>query len=380
VSARVALPPGEYTGAELGRALAFALMTARYAGLPRAPVEGDTDSDSSDGGGAPPSGASDAASSRAGSAWGGEERAGGGGDPAALPFEWQCEVAPSGLLRLSLRGGTFFRFVVAFDHGQTCDHGQTDAAEEAGGGSPRAERAPSGALSRRPSSLGRQPSGGGRRRGAAGPPRFPLAELLGFATDGEGRAESDRPVREGGAWATALAAAAPWGGSAEREAAAPEAGVCRAPEAQGSSAAELELAEMLLARPQAAEAAVLVRDTSFAHSKVFMGMLQAGVVPRSCGAALGVRPAPAPPDGRGEAAGAEANGSSGAIDFAFLEEEWGAAGAGGAGRGAAVARLLSDGFAATGGAPPPSPSPRNKWTRRVPHPVLIGHTASLTPY
>ena len=54
VSARVALPPGEYTGAELGRALAFALMTARYAGLPRAPVEGDTDSDSSDGGGAPP--------------------------------------------------------------------------------------------------------------------------------------------------------------------------------------------------------------------------------------------------------------------------------------------------------------------------------------
>ena len=24
--------------------------------------------------------------------------------------------------------------------------------------------------------------------------------------------------------------------------------------------------------------------------------------------------------------------------------------------------------------------PRTKWTRRVPHPVLIGHTASLTPY
>ena len=29
--------------------------------------------------------------------------------------------------------------------------------------------------------------------------------------------------------------------------------------------------------------------------------------------------------------------------------------------------------------PPPSP-PRTKWTRRVPHPVLIGHAASLTPY
>ena len=24
--------------------------------------------------------------------------------------------------------------------------------------------------------------------------------------------------------------------------------------------------------------------------------------------------------------------------------------------------------------------PRTKWTRRVPHPVLIGHAASLTPY
>ena len=28
---------------------------------------------------------------------------------------------------------------------------------------------------------------------------------------------------------------------------------------------------------------------------------------------------------------------------------------------------------------PPLPS-RTKWTRRVPHPVLIGHAASLTPY
>jgi hypothetical protein len=31
--------------------------------------------------------------------------------------------------------------------------------------------------------------------------------------------------------------------------------------------------------------------------------------------------------------------------------------------------------------PPPPPSPsRTKWTRHVPHPILIGHAASLTPY
>ena len=29
---------------------------------------------------------------------------------------------------------------------------------------------------------------------------------------------------------------------------------------------------------------------------------------------------------------------------------------------------------------PEAPPPRTKWTRRVPHPVLIGHAASLTPY
>ena len=29
--------------------------------------------------------------------------------------------------------------------------------------------------------------------------------------------------------------------------------------------------------------------------------------------------------------------------------------------------------------PPPPPLPRTKWTRRVPHPVLIGHVASLFP-
>jgi len=28
--------------------------------------------------------------------------------------------------------------------------------------------------------------------------------------------------------------------------------------------------------------------------------------------------------------------------------------------------------------PPPPPPPRTKWTRRVPHPVLIGHAASLS--
>jgi hypothetical protein len=28
----------------------------------------------------------------------------------------------------------------------------------------------------------------------------------------------------------------------------------------------------------------------------------------------------------------------------------------------------------------PPPPPRTKWTRRVPHPVLIRHAASLTPY
>ena len=30
--------------------------------------------------------------------------------------------------------------------------------------------------------------------------------------------------------------------------------------------------------------------------------------------------------------------------------------------------------------PPPPPPPRTKWTRRVPHPVPIGHAASLTTY
>ena len=38
---------------------------------------------------------------------------------------------------------------------------------------------------------------------------------------------------------------------------------------------------------------------------------------------------------------------------------------------AAAERALAD------EAPPPPPPPRNKWTRRFPHPVLIGHAASL---
>jgi hypothetical protein len=33
-----------------------------------------------------------------------------------------------------------------------------------------------------------------------------------------------------------------------------------------------------------------------------------------------------------------------------------------------------------GASPPPPTPPRTKWTRRVPHSVLIGHAASLTPY
>ena len=37
-------------------------------------------------------------------------------------------------------------------------------------------------------------------------------------------------------------------------------------------------------------------------------------------------------------------------------------------------------LAAGGLPPPPLPPLRTKWTRRVPHPVLIGHAASLTPY
>jgi len=37
-----------------------------------------------------------------------------------------------------------------------------------------------------------------------------------------------------------------------------------------------------------------------------------------------------------------------------------------------------DGRVAHARGPPPPPPPRTKWTRRVPHPVLIGHAASLS--
>jgi hypothetical protein len=46
----------------------------------------------------------------------------------------------------------------------------------------------------------------------------------------------------------------------------------------------------------------------------------------------------------------------------------------------AAARLMQE--EKSGGVLDPGPSPpsRTKWTRRVPHPVLVGHAASLTPY
>jgi len=46
---------------------------------------------------------------------------------------------------------------------------------------------------------------------------------------------------------------------------------------------------------------------------------------------------------------------------------------------AAAAARLAEAEAARK-APPPPPTSRTKWTRRVPHPVLSGHAASLTPY
>ena len=39
---------------------------------------------------------------------------------------------------------------------------------------------------------------------------------------------------------------------------------------------------------------------------------------------------------------------------------------------------LLEGLSARPGGSRPPPPPRTKWTRRVPHPVLIGHAASLT--
>ena len=50
-------------------------------------------------------------------------------------------------------------------------------------------------------------------------------------------------------------------------------------------------------------------------------------------------------------------------------------------RAAAAGRTKRDGAERPARVEPPSPPPpaRIKWTRRVPHPVLIGHAASLTP-
>ena len=76
--------------------------------------------------------------------------------------------------------------------------------------------------------------------------------------------------------------------------------------------------------------------------------------------------------------------------LAQAQLEWRQARAGEAGAGCApgvalALRLEGGGVlrvdGATGPPPPPPPPPsRTKWTRRVPHPVLIGHAASLTPY
>jgi hypothetical protein len=48
-------------------------------------------------------------------------------------------------------------------------------------------------------------------------------------------------------------------------------------------------------------------------------------------------------------------------------------------RTATLERWATQGHEEMRGAPPP-PCPRTNRTRRVPHPVLIGHAASLTPY
>jgi hypothetical protein len=42
--------------------------------------------------------------------------------------------------------------------------------------------------------------------------------------------------------------------------------------------------------------------------------------------------------------------------------------------------FVNSGLGSAQVAQPPPPPSRTKWTRRVPHPVLIGHAASLTPY
>jgi hypothetical protein len=52
-----------------------------------------------------------------------------------------------------------------------------------------------------------------------------------------------------------------------------------------------------------------------------------------------------------------------------------------AGGGAGPGEMRIAGGAEDGeDAPPPPTPPRTKWTRRVPHLVLIGHAAPFTPY
>jgi hypothetical protein len=83
--------------------------------------------------------------------------------------------------------------------------------------------------------------------------------------------------------------------------------------------------------------------------------------------------------------GRHAFGSNGAADGwasaardgdgpASVFRDGGARGEGGEGEGEQVATRES----VTLSAPPPPPPSRTKWTRRVPHPVLIGHAASLS--
>ena len=90
----------------------------------------------------------------------------------------------------------------------------------------------------------------------------------------------------------------------------------------------------------------------------------------------------------------EGLGAAGALPGAGGSFGWSLLGGGDQGAGVDAARrggFLSRGAAVVGlevwlgfrglmvVAPPPPP-PRTKWTRRVPHPVLSGHAASLTPY
>jgi hypothetical protein len=101
------------------------------------------------------------------------------------------------------------------------------------------------------------------------------------------------------------------------------------------------------------------------------GSIHAAVAPRRRGA--GARPGPG---GAGPAsAGGDAGGDAGA------EGAGGAEGAEGAGCAQSWERWSDQAAAAISvSASPARPPPRTNRTRRVPHPVLTGHAASLTPY